>query len=168
TRVPGQNMCRRNHNGVELPPITGSSGCGGGGTGSTMSTTPPSGPADDLTVATQAGWLPTPADPLARHPQSLLAALLQEQYGDEAVNTLYASMQPYADAANNLFLASRGNTPDGGTKDQFLQDLEAYFGALQTPGARIDSQSMIDNIMNPAEGSALRSYLTTGTSEEQA
>lgn len=172
TRVPGKNMCRWNHNGVEFSPITGSSGSsgggGGGGTVSTMSTTAPAGPADDMTIATESGWLPTAADTFARNPEAMLAALLQDQYGDEAGNTLYASMRPYADAANILFLANRGNTPDGGTKDQFLQDLEAYFGALQTPGARIDYQSMIDNIMNPAEGSALRSYLTTGTSEEQA
>src|SRR5690606_28748572 len=168
TRVPGQNLCRWNHNGVEFSPITGSSGSGGGGTVSTMSTTAPAGPADDMMIATESGWLPTAADTFARNPEAMLAALLQEQYGDEAGNALYASMQPYADAANILFLANRGNTPDGGTKDQFLQDLEAYFGALQTPGARIDYQSMIDNIMNPAEGSALRSYLTTGTSEEQA
>src|SRR5690606_39530249 len=52
TRVPGQNMCRWNHNGVEFSPITGSSGSGGGGGGggtvSTMSTTAPAGPADEI------------------------------------------------------------------------------------------------------------------------
>src|SRR5690606_24782316 len=171
TRVPGKNMCRWNHNGVEFSPITGSSGSSGGGVGGTCgtwSTTAPAGPAAGMTIATESGWLPTAADTFARSPAAMLAALLQDRYGDEAGNALYASMQPYADAANIFFLAKRGKTPDGGTKDQFLQDLEAYFEALQTPGARIDCQSMIDNIMNPTEGSALRSYLTTGTSEEQA
>src|SRR5690606_35256497 len=123
TRVPGQNLCRWNHNGVEFSPIAGSSGSsgggGGGGTVSTMSASPPAGPADDMTIATESGWLPTAADTFARNPEAMLAALLQEQYGDEAGNTLYASMQPYADAAYILFLANRGNTPDGGTKDQF-------------------------------------------------
>src|SRR5690606_40380324 len=96
----------------------GSSGGGGGGGGtiSTMSASAPAGPADDMTVATESGWLQTAADTFARNPEAMLAALLHERYGDEAGNTLYASMQPYADAANVLFLANRGNTPDGGTR----------------------------------------------------
>src|SRR5690606_23461843 len=96
TRVPGQNLCRWNHNGVGCSPIAGSSGSsgggGGGGTVSTMSASPPAGPADDMTIATESGWLPTAADTFARNPEAMLAALLQEQYGDEAGNTLYASM----------------------------------------------------------------------------
>src|SRR5690606_11014894 len=76
TRVPGQNLCRWNHNGVEFSPIAGSSGSSGGGGGggmiSTMSASAPAGPADDMTVATDSGWLPTAADTFARNPEAML------------------------------------------------------------------------------------------------
>src|SRR5690606_23679488 len=75
TRVPGKNMCRWNHNGVEFSPIPASSGSGGAGTPPPMSTTAPPGPADSTTIATEAGWLPTAADTFARNPEAMLAAL---------------------------------------------------------------------------------------------
>lgn len=137
-----------------------SGGGGGGGGAATTGTTRASGAA--------ANYLQAGADTFARNPEAMLADQLVRRYGPEKGNGLYEMLRPYGEAANVLFLAHNGQSAETGEKDDFLNYLDNYWTQLQTPGARIDHASAIRNIMNPAEGSPLRSYLTSGLPEDQA
>lgn len=176
-------MCRDSITGREFQAVRAS----GGGTASTGggSATASKGSANvanptPQAAATSAGsgtttasgaaskYLQAGADTFARNPEAMLADMLHTRYGDERGNGLYEMLRPYADAVNTLFLANNGQSAATGTKDAFLNYLDNYWTQLQTPGARLDHATALRNIMNPAEGSPLRSYLTSGNPEDQA
>ena len=168
----GNLVCRNDLTGRETRAIAAGGGGGGGGTispgGGGSASTGGGGTSGTTTATGAAGrYLEAGADTFARNPEAMLADLLNQQYGDRA-NGLYEMLKPYADAANVLFLAHQGNSMDGGSKDDFLNYLDNYWSQLQTPGARIDWQTALNNIMNPAEGSPLEAYLSGGNPEDQA
>lgn len=157
----GNLVCRWNHNGAEFQAMrrTGGGPSGGGGSAG-------GGGGSPVIEGGDSRWIQSAADTFAANPEAMLAHLLHEQYGDTAGNTLYNQLKPYADAANALFLADRGNATDGGSKDDFLGYLENYWDALQTPGARLNFQQSMSNILNPTADTPLHSYLTGGTPEQ--
>lgn len=98
----------------------------------------------------------------------MLADQLKRQHGDTGGNALYGMLEGYGDAMNAMYLAQRGTSLESGGTDESLKYMEDYWKALQTPGARIDTGSALDNIFAAPEGSPLQSYLTTGAPEKQA
>jgi len=114
-------------------------------------------------------WMQPGADLFAQNPEAMLAALLDERYGDNnSWNALYDMLAPYGDAANVMFLATTGQNAEGGTKEEFLNYLENYWDTLQTPGGRIDWETAARNILNPQQNSPLASYLLLGAPQDQA
>lgn len=136
----------------------GGGGGGGGGSAGGVSPTAPSGVGE---------WLQAAGQIFARDPQAMLAVQLQDEYGDSGGNALYGMLTPYADYANALYLMQRGTDAAHGSVDDGLQWMEDYWQALRTPGARIDTQTALENLFNPPADSPLHAYLNSGDPTQQ-
>jgi len=145
---------------------SGSSGGSGGGSSTGGSGTVPSAGVDAGTGGGQ--WLQSAGDLFANNPAAMLSVLLQDQYGPTAGNGLYGMLEPYADAANALFMAQGGGNAANGTTDSFLNYLQDYWDTLQTPGRRLDTGAALANIWNAPADSPLQAYLSTGDPNSQA
>ena len=171
TRMPA-TVANAAASGVNTATGAKKSGGGGGGTISPLGSVGSAAGSTAAKAGTTAGngpYLQAGADTFAKNPEAMLADLLYQQYGDtNSWNGLYEMLKPYADAANVLFLAQRGQDAEGGSKEDFLGYLEDYWNALQTPGQFIDWQSALGNVLNPAQNSPLASFLALGSPEEQA
>lgn len=132
----------------------GNSGGGGGGTG-------PSAPGGGTPDAN--GYLPIAADLFTVAPEGMLAELVDEWYPNEQGNGLYNMLKPYAEVANILFLAEKGNLPGEGTKEQYVTWLKDYFTSLKSTGFTVSPDELIANVLGAVDGSALAAFQNTGT-----
>jgi hypothetical protein len=163
-------VCRNKSTGREIPVQLKGSGGSGGATGG--GTNAGAGAASGTGNVTQgnSSYLTAGADIFARNPQAMLADILERTHPDDNGGLgIYHMLAPYGDAANVIFLGQTGQDASGGTKEDFLDWLENdYWQALQTPGASIDVQSVINNALAPAANSPLAAYLAVGSPEQQA
>lgn len=134
----------------------GSSSGGGGGGGGGGSVTPPV-----LTPGVD-GYLPIAADLYTDSPEAMFADIIAQRYPGDTGNAIFEMVKPYAQMANVLFLAERGNTAGGGTKDEYIGWMSDFINRLLTQGASPTNPAAMQNIMAPAEGSPLQAYLATG------
>lgn len=167
--------------GRKSKPMTGTPSYGGGEAGENQQTLASKtiGIINNILNDTQAqggsdtGYTLAGADIFAQRPSAMLADIIERSHpNDNRGFGLYGMLEPYADAANVLFLALQGTDAEGGTKEQFLNWLENdYWNALMTPldrGGGIDWRTAIDNVLNAPQNSPLIQYLAVQDPQAQA
>lgn len=111
-------------------------------------------------------YLESAADLFARNPDALLYDIVQRYAGSDGMgdNAIFAQLQPYMDAMNQLFMASNGqDAAVQGSKESWVNWLGQQIDNMLTPGTYTDVTPAVSNIFSPDANSPLRAFIAEGT-----